>query len=47
MCRVIQVSRSGYYEWLNNPEGNRAKKDKNLILRKVEEIMALELSKKN
>ena len=31
MCRVIQVSRSGYYEWLNNPEGNRAKKDKNLI----------------
>jgi len=31
MCRIIQVSRSGYYEWLSNPEGSRAKKDKNLI----------------
>jgi len=27
MCRVIQVSRSGYYEWLNHPGCNRKKQD--------------------
>lgn len=30
MCRVIQVSRSGYYEWLNNLESNREVQDKKL-----------------
>ena len=32
MCRVIEVSRSGYYEWLNGPCGNRVKQDKGLII---------------
>ena len=32
MCRVIRVSRSGYYEWLNHPDCNRAKQDKDLTL---------------
>lgn len=30
MCKFMQVSRSGYYEWLNNPECNRDKEDKEL-----------------
>jgi transposase InsO family protein len=30
MCKVIQVSRSGYYEWLNNPDCNRDKQDRKL-----------------
>ena len=44
MCKVIKVSRSGYYEWLNQPGCNRAKQDQKLILllslflRKVEGI---------
>jgi transposase InsO family protein len=32
MCRVIQVSRSGYYEWLSSSDCNRAKEDKELTL---------------
>ncbi len=32
MCKVIKVSRSGYYQWLNNPECNRVKQDQKLIL---------------
>lgn len=32
MCIVIEVSRSGYYEWLNHPGCNRVKKDQELIL---------------
>lgn len=31
MCRFMKVSRSGYYEWLNNSECNRDKEDKELI----------------
>jgi transposase InsO family protein len=31
MCRVIQVSRSGYYNWLNHPDCSRAKEDLRLI----------------
>jgi transposase InsO family protein len=32
MCRVIQVSRSGYYEWLNNSGSTRARQDNKLVL---------------
>ena len=37
MCRLMQVSRSGYYEWLSNPECDRAKEDKELTC-KIEVI---------
>ena len=30
MCKFMNVSRSGYYEWLDNPRCNRDKKDKEL-----------------
>jgi len=30
MCKVLNVSRSGYYEWANNTESNKAKQDKEL-----------------
>ena len=30
MCGVIQVSRSGYYEWLNKPDCNRRNQDDEL-----------------
>jgi putative transposase len=30
MCRVMQVSRSGYYEWLNNRGSNRVEQDSKL-----------------
>lgn len=33
MCRFMKVSRSGYYEWLNNPECNRDKADNDLSRR--------------
>lgn len=32
MCKVIKVSRSSYYEWLNYPECNRTKQDQELIV---------------
>jgi putative transposase len=32
MCKVIEVSRSGYYEWLNYSDCDRVKRDKDLIL---------------
>ena len=32
MCRVMQITRSSYYEWLNNPDSNRVKQDKELML---------------
>jgi putative transposase len=31
MCRVLQVSRSGYYDWLKHPISNRAKEDARLL----------------
>ena len=37
MCKIMQVSRSGYYEWLNNPGCNRDKEDKKLTC-KIEDI---------
>nr|WP_291398150.1 IS3 family transposase [Acinetobacter sp.] len=30
MCKILNVSRSGYYEWANNTESNKAKQDKEL-----------------
>ena len=30
MCKFMEVSRSGYYEWLNNPGCNRDKEDMDL-----------------
>jgi hypothetical protein len=32
MCRVIGVSRSSYYQWLNHPDCNRVRQDRELIL---------------
>jgi transposase InsO family protein len=32
MCRVIGVSRSSYYSWLSDPDCERVKEDKELIL---------------
>lgn len=37
MCRVLQVSRSGFYAWLERPESNRSKNEKDL-LEKIREI---------
>lgn len=31
MCRVLDVARAGYYEWLHNPISNRAKEDARLL----------------
>lgn len=31
MCRILNVPRSGYYEWTNNSRSNRAEQDKKLI----------------
>lgn len=33
MCKFMKVSRSGYYEWLNNPRCNRAREDNALTNR--------------
>jgi len=33
MCRVMKVSKSGYYEWRNRPESTRAKHNKRLLKR--------------
>lgn len=32
MCRVLEVSRSGYYDWLRRPESCRAHKDRALLV---------------
>ena len=37
MCRVMRVSRSAYYAWRERPEGDRAKRDREL-LRQIERI---------
>ena len=37
MSRLLQISRSGYYDWLRRPQGDRASKDR-LILSKIREI---------
>jgi len=31
MCRVMRVSRSGYYAWRERPEGDRIRKDRQLL----------------
>ena len=31
MCQVLEVSRSGYYGWLNRPESKRALNNKKLL----------------
>ena len=31
MCRVLEVSRSGFYAWLNRPESSRARRHRHLI----------------
>ena len=31
MCRVLKVSKSGYYDWRGRPESNRAKTDRELL----------------
>ena len=37
MCKFMNVSRSGYYEWLTNPGSNKVKEDKELGC-KIKEI---------
>lgn len=32
MCRVLEVSRSGYYGWLHRPESRRAREDRALLV---------------
>ena len=31
ICKMLNVSRSGYYAWLNSPESSRAREDKRLL----------------
>ena len=31
MCEVLEVARSGYYEWLKTPLSNRAQEDARLL----------------
>ncbi len=31
MCRVLQISRSGYYAWLTRPESNRSRENRQLV----------------
>jgi len=31
LCRVLHVSRSGFYDWRNAPESNRSKEDRRLL----------------
>ncbi len=31
MCRLLDVSRSGFYQWLRNPLSNRAVEDQRLL----------------
>ena len=33
MCRVLRVSRSGYYSFRNRPESERAKENERLLVR--------------
>jgi putative transposase len=33
MCRVLEVSRSGYYDWLDRPESRRARRHQYLLTR--------------
>lgn len=32
MCSVLQVSRSGYYHWVDRPESRRAREDRKLLV---------------
>jgi putative transposase len=32
MCRILQVSRSGYYDWIDRPLSNRARHDERLLV---------------
>jgi hypothetical protein len=32
MCRVLEVSPSGYYAWLNRPESHRARENRRLVV---------------
>ena len=32
MCRVLRVSRSGYYHWVDRPESRRAREDRELLV---------------
>ena len=32
MCQVLEVSRSGYYDWLNRKPSKRTRKNQQLIL---------------
>lgn len=31
MCRLLEVSRSGFYEWLRNPLSDRAVEDQRVL----------------
>lgn len=31
MCRVLQISRGGYYAWLKRPESNRSRENRQLV----------------
>jgi len=33
MCRVLEVSRSGYYDWVDRPESDRAKRHRDLMVK--------------
>ena len=33
MCRILEVSKSGYYDWLDRPESNRARRHRYLLTR--------------
>ena len=32
MCRILEVSASGYYAWLNRPESSRARENRRLVV---------------
>ena len=43
MCRLLEVSRSGFYQWLRNPLSDRALEDHLLVTEPLQRHVAFDL----